>query len=133
MHLQKRTVNRSEGRPAVWPGPWRVISRPFQLILLGLILLASLAGGFFVGGKLPFQGQTTGKHIVTLAARQQANVPAPFLHRPYYGNRTISSRTVSFVDHDRPWYDYDGVFVRYDGQKWTGVSIGSCTGGVNCS
>ncbi len=136
MHLQKRTVNRSEGRPAVWSGvwsgTWRVISRPFQLMLLGLILLASLAGGLFVGGKLPFQGQTTGKHVVTLAARQQANAPAPFLHRPYYGNRTISSRTVSFVDHDRPWYDYDGVFVRYDGQKWTGVSIGSCTGGVNC-
>jgi len=61
-----------------------------------------------------------------------ATAPTPFMHRPYYGSRSISSRTVSFVDHDHPWYDNDGTFVRYDGSKWTNVSIGSCTGGVNC-
>lgn len=69
--------------------------------------------------------QTNIYHIPT-------NAPTPFLHRPYYGSQTILQRTVSFVDHDKPWYVDDGIFVRYDGQKWTGVSIGSCTGGVNC-
>ncbi len=68
------------------------------------------------------------RHVTT----KVATAPAPFMHRPYYGSRTISSRTVSFVDHDHPWYDNDGTFVRYDGSKWTNVSIGSCTGGVNC-
>lgn len=58
--------------------------------------------------------------------------PPPFMHRPYYGNQTILQRTVSFVDHDKPWYVNDGIFVRYDGAKWTNVSIDSCTGGVNC-
>lgn len=118
----------------------RTVKRVLLPGLILLVVLANLAGSFFVGGVQPLQvhaqaqaqGQMTGKRTVTLAARQQANAPTPFMHRPYYGNRTISSRTVSFVDHDRPWYDYDGVFVRYDGQKWTGVSIGSCTGGVNC-
>ncbi len=73
----------------------------------------------------------------TLAQKQNVKIkastaPTPFMHRPYYGSRTIASRTVSFVDHDHPWYDNDGTFVRYDGAKWTNVSIGSCTGGVNC-
>jgi hypothetical protein len=54
------------------------------------------------------------------------------MHRPYYGSLTLAQRTVSFVDHDQPWYSNDGTFVRYDGAKWTHVSIGSCTGGVNC-
>src|SRR5258708_38111566 len=58
--------------------------------------------------------------------------PIPFMHRPYYGNQTISQRTTSFFDHDKPWYVNDGNFVRRDGKKWTKVSIGSCTGGVNC-
>src|ERR1700674_3856524 len=56
----------------------------------------------------------------------------PFMHRPYYGSQTIPQRTTSFVDHDKPWYVNDGIFVRYDGARWTNVSIGSCTGGVNC-
>jgi murein DD-endopeptidase MepM/ murein hydrolase activator NlpD len=68
----------------------------------------------------------------TSSASHAATAPAPFLHRPYYGSRTVSQRTTSFVDHDKPWYVNDGIFVRYDGAKWTNVSIGSCTGGVNC-
>jgi murein DD-endopeptidase MepM/ murein hydrolase activator NlpD/Tol biopolymer transport system component len=55
---------------------------------------------------------------------------SPFLHRPYYGDRAISNRTVSFFDHDKPWYVNDGIFVRYDGKRWNGVS--SCQAGVNC-
>lgn len=58
--------------------------------------------------------------------------PTPFMRRPYYGNQTISQRTTSFFDHDKPWYANDGIFVRRDGNKWTNVSISSCTGGVNC-
>ncbi len=108
------------------------VKRPLLLALLLLLVLTSIAGGLFVSGKPPFQGQTSEQRTVTLGARQQASAPTPFMHRPYYGTQSIASRTVSFVDHDKPWYDYDGVFVRYDGQKWTGVSIGSCTGGVNC-
>ena len=61
-----------------------------------------------------------------------ASTPTPFMYRPYYGNLTVPQRTTSFVDHDQPWYVNDGIFVRYDGAKWTNVSIGSCTGGVNC-
>ena len=60
------------------------------------------------------------------------NAPTPFMYRPYYGTQSIAQRTTSFVDHDKPWYVTDGVFVRYDGARWTNVSIGSCTGGVNC-
>lgn len=63
---------------------------------------------------------------------QSAKAPKPFMYRPYYGKQTISARTVSFVDHDKPWYDYDGVFVRYDGMKSKSASIGVCDGGVNC-
>jgi murein DD-endopeptidase MepM/ murein hydrolase activator NlpD len=84
---------------------------------------------------------TTTTHAATRQQAQPAqnniyhlptNTPTPFLHRPYYGNQTILQRTVSFVDHDKPWYVNDGLFVRYDGAQWTGVSIGSCIGGVNC-
>ncbi len=58
--------------------------------------------------------------------------PTRFMRRPYYGNQTLPQRTTSFFDHDKPWYVNDGNFVRRDGKKWTKVSIGSCTGGVNC-
>jgi len=73
------------------------------------------------------------KSAVQSASLMQTNTaPTPFMHRPYYGSQTILQRTTSFVDHDHPWYDNDGTFVRYDGAKWTNVSIGSCIGGVNC-
>lgn len=64
--------------------------------------------------------------------KRQNATPTPFMHRPFYGSRTVAQRTTSFVDHDKPWYVNDGIFVRYDGAKWTNVAIGSCTGGVNC-
>src|ERR1700694_3618637 len=70
----------------------------------------------------------------TLSAKskQQNATPVPFMHRPYYGSQTVGQRTTSFVDHDKPWYVNDGIFVRYDGMRWTNVGIGSCTAGVNC-
>ena len=70
---------------------------------------------------------TTSAHV-----KRQNATPTPFMHRPFYGPRTVAQRTTSFVDHDKPWYVNDGIFVRYDGAKWTNVAIGSCTGGVNC-
>ncbi len=79
------------------------------------------------------QSRTRQQHAVkSVTVKKASDAPQPFMHRPYYGSRTISSRTVSFVDHDHPWYDNDGTFIRYDGTKWTNVAIGSCTGGVNC-
>ncbi len=65
-------------------------------------------------------------------SEQQNATPVPFMHRPYYGSQTVGQRTTSFVDHDKPWYVNDGIFVRYDGMRWTNVAIGSCIGGVNC-
>ncbi len=76
---------------------------------------------------------TASQTVIKQIQQQVAtNPPQPFLYRPYYGSQSIAQRTVSFVDHDKPWYVNDGIFVRYDGAKWTNVSIGSCTGGVNC-
>jgi len=99
------------------------ISFAFILALLTNIFLFSLASA---------HKQSTTQHHTSTKTTHASAAPTPFMHRPYYGSRTISSRTVSFVDHDHPWYDNDGTFVRYDGAKWTNVGIGSCTGGVNC-
>ena len=87
-----------------------------------LLVLVSISGGISLYHTLT--QKQAGTRTITLGAQHAASAPTPFMYRPYYGSRSISSRTVSFVDHDKPWYDYDGVFVRYDGQKWTGVSIG---------
>lgn len=65
-------------------------------------------------------------------SRLVAGASAPFLHRPYYGSQSVLSRTVSFVDHDKPWYVPDGLFVRFDGQRWSGDSIVNCARGVSC-
>ncbi len=99
---------------------WRIWLAVLLLLLINSLAL-SLPAPSILAQKQQGKAQT-----------RAATAPAPFLHRPYYGSRSISSRTVSFVDHDHPWYDNDGIFVRYDGAKWTGVSIGSCTAGVNC-
>ncbi len=103
---------------------WRYsISLAVMLALLTNIFLLSLVSA---------HKQSTTQHSTTTKTTHASAAPTPFMHRPYYGSRTIASRTVSFVDHDHPWYDNDGTFVRYDGAKWTNVGIGSCTGGVNC-
>jgi len=103
---------------------WRYsISLAVMLALLTNIFLLSLVSA---------HKQSTTQHSTITKTTHASAAPTPFMHRPYYGSRTIASRTVSFVDHDHPWYDNDGTFVRYDGAKWTNVGIGSCTGGVNC-
>jgi murein DD-endopeptidase MepM/ murein hydrolase activator NlpD len=58
--------------------------------------------------------------------------PVAFMHRPFYGNQTITERTTSFFDHDKPWYVNDGIFVRYDGKKWLNTPIGTCVAGEDC-
>ncbi|MFL5657875.1 MAG: peptidoglycan DD-metalloendopeptidase family protein, partial [Ktedonobacteraceae bacterium] len=106
-------------------------------IVILLALLSSIVSVLTLTFSLPVQGQFTrypgsiqGAALVQM--QPHYNTPAPFMHRPYYGSQTVSQRTTSFVDHDKPWYENDGIFVRYDGARWTNVSIGSCTGGVNC-
>lgn len=106
----------------------------FILILLATILGTAGSTSFLVHAA-PYNRQTATRQAVGQEAQTPElprNTPTPFMRRPYYGSKTVAQRTVSFVDHDRPWYDNDGTFVRYDGAKWTNVSIGSCTGGVNC-
>ncbi len=65
---------------------------------------------------------------------EQMSSVAPFMHRPYYGSRTILQRTISYFDHDDPWYDDDGTFVRYDGATWRNytATVYNCSAGVSC-
>ncbi len=58
--------------------------------------------------------------------------PAPFLYRPYYGTATVISRSVSLFDHDKPWYENDGTFVRYDGATYTGSAVMNCQPHISC-
>ena len=101
---------------------------------LPLFPLAGLLLGILFGMRI----EATSLHAALLHMQRNSGVkaqnaaPTPFMHRPFYGSQTIGQRTTSFFDHDKPWYDNDGTFVRYDGAKWTNVAIGSCTAGVNC-
>jgi murein DD-endopeptidase MepM/ murein hydrolase activator NlpD len=61
----------------------------------------------------------------------QLSRPRAFLHRPYYGDRTVLARTISFVDHDKPWYITDGLFVRFDGYR-SNRSVFNCWPRVSC-
>lgn len=65
------------------------------------------------------------------AATGQMQRILPFMHRPYYGHRTIMQRTISFFDHDKPWYVDDGRFVRFDGQSWN-TSVYDCMARFSC-
>lgn len=48
---------------------------------------------------------------------------------PYYGVKGINS----YFDHNTPNFATNNVFVRYDGQSWTGdVDLGHCQNAVNC-
>ncbi len=101
-----------------------------QLKILVMVIL--LAMTLVPSASVPLIAQADAGNAQAASSASQSAAPVPFMHRPYYGSRTISSRTTSFVDHDKPWYVNDGIFVRYDGAKWTNVAIGSCVGGVNC-
>ena len=108
--------------------------RRYNLLFIAILFVAAVVA---VGGPAIFShaAPNAASHTQAAASAQTKRphaTPTPFMHRPFYGSRTVGQRTVSFVDHDKPWYVNDGIFVRYDGAKWTGVSIGSCTAGVNC-
>ena len=114
----------------------RVVGRLGALLVLLMTVMISTEIAPTFAQNRQAQGSGSAQNGAVLAQHtggaQQKAAPTPFLHRPYYGNKTIAQRTVSFVDHDKPWYVNDGIFVRYDGAKWTNVAIGSCIGGVNC-
>jgi murein DD-endopeptidase MepM/ murein hydrolase activator NlpD len=63
-------------------------------------------------------------------ANKQA--PTPFMHRPYYGSRTMAQRMRSLFDHDKPDYEADGIFVSYTGTRLVGTNVNNCTPGVSC-
>jgi hypothetical protein len=93
----------------------------FFVVTVGLIFLVVFPGS-------SWQQQ----QLVTKGARVVATHD-PFLHRPYYGSQTILQRTVSFFDHDKPWYANDHHFVRFDGATWSNtVSIVNCIEGTDC-
>ncbi len=104
----------------------------FAFVITLLLSVTAIPLVSHAAGGLSAEVSNTQQVASNSNAKVAATEPTPFMHRPYYGGRTISQRTTSFVDHDKPWYVNDGIFVRYDGAKWTNVSIGSCTGGVNC-
>jgi murein DD-endopeptidase MepM/ murein hydrolase activator NlpD len=96
------------------------------MLLIVLLSLLGFAGIRFVIAQT--SANSAGTHFVA-----NYSAPTPFLHRPYYGNKSIIQRTNSYFDHDKPWYDSDNIFVRFDGQKWTSNDgIGVCTISVNC-
>lgn len=73
--------------------------------------------------------QATPAHAAGL--QSQYRYAFPFMHRPYYGYRTIMQRTISFFDHDQPWYSNDGTFVRFDGVI-SHASVYNCFARVSC-
>ncbi len=98
----------------------------FVMLLIILLSLLGFAGIRFVITQT--HANNAGTHFIANYSQ-----PTPFLHRPYYGSESILQRTNSYFDHDKPWYDSDNIFVRFDGQKWTSNDgIGVCTIGVNC-
>ncbi len=108
-----------------------------KLLRYGYVICALAALSLNVIGIITFVHVQTarGQDNNIAAIRQQlwTRKIAPFMYRPYYGNRTVLQRTTSFVDHDKPWYVDDNVFVRYDGRKWThNDSVSDCTPGVSC-
>lgn len=108
--------------------------RSYNLVFLWLLVIvttAAIAGPIAFSHADPRHAQVTDS-ARSATSRPQYATPTPFMHRPYYGSQSVRQRTTSFVDHDKPWYVNDGIFVRYDGAKWTNVAIGSCIGGVNC-
>src|SRR5579884_3817366 len=108
---------------------YKLIHIALKSYILAAVLLSTLCGTMLTSGEFNMlaRAQTSvGARLIAPLRQHTQNIqhinntaPTPFLHRPYYGNQTISARTTSFFDHDKPWYDFDGVFVRYDGTKWT--------------
>ncbi|GCE25682.1 hypothetical protein KDA_11660 [Dictyobacter alpinus] len=102
--------------------------RQFRLWFL-LLLLAGFSVLISWEGNVDWLAPTgTVSAAPSIVQQRQAS---SFMHRPYYGNRTIMQRTVSFFDHDKPWYDNDGWFVRFDGVSG-GASVNDCVARLSC-
>jgi murein DD-endopeptidase MepM/ murein hydrolase activator NlpD len=94
---------------------------------LPVLLLASVyTAGLLEPVHAALQANDAGPRLV--------QVPKAFMHNPYYGTQDFRSRINSYFDHDKPWYANDGIFVRYDGKRWTGsdVSVLNCQAGDTC-
>ncbi len=59
-----------------------------------------------------------------------AQTTSPFLNRPYYGTKSITS----YFDHEFPNYAQNNIFTRYDGVLWTNTPVDAinCNTGINC-
>lgn len=95
-----------------------------------VLSLVSIAHLFFVPTVYGMAGNKSLE--TTFGQRLQIRDVVPFLHRPYNGSRTIIQRTTSFFDHDKPWYEADNVFVRFDGQRWNNATLLGCEPRANC-
>jgi hypothetical protein len=115
---------------------WQHYHITFKLVLLFLVILGMGQTGSTLNLTTPVLSRVGIAYAASVQA-QRLNNPqhlTPFMYRPYYGNTNILQRTISFMDHDEPWYANDGVFVRYDGATWRGgnSSVYSCTARLSC-
>jgi murein DD-endopeptidase MepM/ murein hydrolase activator NlpD len=99
--------------------------------------ICSLCAIFFVLTSFPIGIVSTWQAMFQSTAayaagyQQQRSFIYPFMHRPYYGYHTIMQRSISFFDHDKPWYANDGKFVRFDGVV-SHASVYDCFARVSC-
>ncbi len=93
-----------------------------------LTLLVSIVAGSMIVHAVPSFRQKQS----TYAGTDKSQVATAFMHRPYYGSRTITQRARSLFDHDKPDYEQDGIFVSYNGTRLTNVDINNCTPYVSC-
>ncbi len=105
--------------------------QPFQRVRECLIAGAFIFLLAVTGGQQPVRASLSPMSALWRLLPQN---PTPFMHRPYYGEQPVRDRINSYFDHDKPWYADDGVFVRYDGKRWTGsdTSVLNCTPGMTC-
>jgi murein DD-endopeptidase MepM/ murein hydrolase activator NlpD len=93
-----------------------------------LTLLISIVAGSLIVHAVPvlatLQSAISGAH--------KSLAPIPFMHRPYYGSRTVAQRARSLFDHDKPDYEQDGIFVSYNGTRLTNPDINNCTPYISC-
>ncbi|HTI15007.1 MAG TPA: peptidoglycan DD-metalloendopeptidase family protein [Dictyobacter sp.] len=99
--------------------------RQVVLLLTALIVCLSEPAVFSTRGFATGQTRTVSQSQAWMSAVR------PFMYRPYYGSRSVLQRTISYVDHDEPWYADDGRFVRYDGASWKS-SVYDCNAGISC-
>jgi murein DD-endopeptidase MepM/ murein hydrolase activator NlpD len=103
----------------------------FTAFMMLLLLLASITSSGLLRSAQAHQSPLPQLQSLWKTLPQN---PQPFMHMPYYGSAKLKARINSYFDHDEPWYANDGIFVRYDGKRWTGsnVSVLNCNAGSTC-